>query len=41
MATTKTTTLKTIATPPKAAAKPKAAKEAEVRLQQARRARSC
>ena len=38
MATTKTTPLKTLATPPKAAAKPKAAKDAEVRLQQARRA---
>ena len=38
MATTKTTTLKTVAATPKAAAKPKAAKEAEARLQQARRA---
>ena len=38
MATTKATPLKTIATPPKAAAKPKAAKEAEQRLLQARRA---
>src|SRR4051794_23745750 len=38
MATTKTTTLKTIATAPKAAQKPKAAKEPELRLQQARRA---
>ncbi len=38
MATTKTTSLKTIATPKAPAAKPKGAKEAEVRLQQARRA---
>jgi DNA-binding transcriptional ArsR family regulator len=38
MATTKTSTLKTVLTAPKVAAKPKAAKEAEARLQQARRA---
>src|SRR4051812_8290223 len=38
MATTKATTLKTISAAPKAAAKPKAAKESEQRLLQARRA---
>ena len=38
MATTKTSTLKTVTTAVKASAKPKAVKEAEVRLGQARRA---
>lgn len=38
MATTKTSTLKTVTTAAKTPAKPKAAKEAEVRLAQARRA---
>ena len=38
MATTKTSTLKTVVTAPKVAAKPKAAKDAEQRLLQARRA---
>ncbi|MDB5352443.1 MAG: bigR [Planctomycetota bacterium] len=38
MATTKTSTLKAVVTAPKVAAKPKGAKEAELRIQQVRRA---